>query len=294
MTRLNFDGNENNAVNLSLLQYRFPVGAGNIYISTVGNALDDGNISLSPIDSSGSGAISRFGAYNPIYRLPSDAGITLDYPITPAVRLTAGYMVPAGTSGANDPSAPGGLFNNQYSAYGQLTFSPVPQGQIAFTYANTYLGTSGAVSGSTGSVNANRPYGSSRTSANAYGIQARYNFSPNFILSGWVGYTNAINEGSPFKEKTEIWNYAVQATFPDFGARGNQLGLVVGVPPRAGFIRNSLNRDFNASLHLEAFYRIKVSDNIAITPGIVALFNPEHNRSNSAIYVGTIRTTFSF
>lgn len=294
MTRLNFDGNENNAVNLSLLQYRFPVGAGNIYISTVGNALDDGNISLSPIESSGSGAISRFGAYNPIYRLPSDAGITLDYPITPAVRLTAGYMVPAGTSGANDPSAPGGLFNNQYSAYGQLTFSPVPQGQIAFTYANTYLGTSGAVSGSTGSVNANRPYGSSRTSANAYGIQARYNFSPNFILSGWVGYTNAINEGSPFKEKTEIWNYAVQATFPDFGARGNQLGLVVGVPPRAGFIRNSLNRDFNASLHLEAFYRIKVSDNIAITPGIVALFNPEHNRSNSAIYVGTIRTTFSF
>lgn len=31
-------------------------------------------------------------------------------------------------------------------------------------------------------------------------------------LSGWVGYTNATNEGSPFKEKTGIWNYAAVAT----------------------------------------------------------------------------------
>jgi len=292
MTRIYFDGSENNSVNLSVLQYRFPVGAGNIFISTVGNALDDGDISLSPIVSSGGGAISRFGAYNPIYRLPSDAGITLDYPITPAIRFTTGYMVPQ--SDASNPSKPGGLFGNQYSAYGQLTFTPVPQGQIAFTYANSYLGTSGNVSGSTGSGNANRPYGASRTSANAYGIQARYNFSPNFILSGWVGYTNAINEGSPFKEKTGIWNYAVQATFPDLGARGNLLGIVAGVPPRAGYIPRSGNRDFNASLHLEAFYRIRVSDNISITPGILAVFKPEHNTNNSTIVVGTVRTTFSF
>ncbi|NJL90839.1 MAG: iron uptake porin [Coleofasciculaceae cyanobacterium SM2_1_6] len=294
MTTLNFSGSGNNEINLAILQYRFPIGAGNVYISTEGNALDDGGINLSPIDSSGSGAISRFGAYNPIYRLPSGAGITIDYPIVPQVRLTAGYLVPTGSGGANDPASPGGLFNNQYSAYGQLTFTPIPQGQIAFTYANSYLGTSGAVSGSTGSTNANRPYGSSRTSANAYGIQARYNFSPNFILSGWVGYTNAINEGSVFKEKTEIWNYAVQATFPDLGARGNLLGIVAGVPPRAGFIRNSRNRDFDTSIHLEAFYRIRVSDNIAITPGVLAVFDPEHNKNNGTVYVGTIRTTFSF
>lgn len=292
MTRIYFDGSENNSVNLSVLQYRFPVGAGNVYISTVGAALDDGDISLSPIVSSGGGAISRFGAYSPIYRFPSDAGITLDYPITPAIRLTTGYSVPQ--SDASNPAKPGGLFNNQYSAYGQLTFTPVPQGQIAFTYVNSYLGTTGGVSGSTGSGNANRPYGASQTSANSYGIQARYNFSPNFILSGWVNYTNAINEGSAFKEKTGIWNYAVQATFPDLGARGNLLGIVAGVPPRAGYIPRSSNRDFNTSLHLEAFYRIRVNDNISVTPGIIAVFNPEHNKSNSAIYVGTIRTTFSF
>jgi hypothetical protein len=294
MTRLTFDGNENNSVNLSLLQYRFPVGAGNVYISTVGNALDDGDISLSPIASSGSGSLSRFAYQNPIYRLPQDAGISFIYPIIPQVRFAAGYQVPTGTAGANDPSRPGGLFNNQYSAFAQLNFSPVPQAQIAFTYANTYLGTSGNASGGTGSTNANRPYGSSRTSANAYSIEARYNFSPGFILSGWVGYTNAINEGSPFKEKTAIWNYAVQATFPDLGGRGNQLGIVAGVPPRAGYIPNSTSRDYNTSIHLEGFYRIRVSDNIAITPGLFAVFNPEHNKSNSTIVVGVIRTTFSF
>lgn len=294
MTRLNFDGTNDNNFALSVLQYRFPVGPATVSLSTVGVSLDEGGTAttLQAMNSSGSGTISRFGAYNPIYRLPADAGLYVDYPLSPNIKLTAAYQVPA--SDANNPEPSRGFFNGQYTALGQITITPVPQASIAFTYANSYLGTSGNVSGSTGSGNANRPYGSSRTSANAYGFQARYQFSPNFILAGWVGYTNAINEGSPFKEKTEIWNYAVQAAFPDFGGRGNLLGLVAGVPPRAGFIRNSLNRDFNTSLHLEAFYQIKVSDNVAITPGVIALFNPEHNRNNGTVYVGTIRTTFSF
>jgi len=292
MTRLAFDGSNNNNFALSVLQYRFPVGPATVYLSTVGAGLDDGGIDIPAMANGGAGIISRFGARNPIYRLPSDAGLTVDYPISPNIRLTAAYQVPA--SDANNPEPSRGFFNGQYSALGQITVTPVPQASIAFTYINSYLGTSGNVSGSTGSGNANRPYGASRTSANAYGIQARYQFSPNFILAGWIGYTNAINEGSPFKEKTEIWNYAVQAAFPNFGGNGNLLGIVAGVPPRAGFIRNSLNRDFNTSLHLEAFYQIKVSDNVAITPGVIALFNPEHNRNNGTVYVGTIRTTFSF
>lgn len=292
MTRLAFDGSNNNNFALSVLQYRFPVGPATVFLSTVGTGLDEAGIALPAAPNGGAGIISRFGAYNPIYRLPADAGLFVDYPLSPNIRLTAAYQVPA--DDANNPAPSRGFFNGQYTALGQITITPVPQASIAFTYANSYLGTSGSVSGSTGSANASRPYGASRTSANAYGIQARYQFSPNFILAGWVGYTNAINEGSPFKEKTEIWNYAVQAAFPDFGGRGNLLGLVAGVPPRAGFIRNSLNRDFNTSLHLEAFYQIKVSDNVAITPGIIALFNPEHNRNNGTAYVGTIRTTFSF
>ncbi|MEO1377904.1 MAG: carbohydrate porin, partial [Cyanobacteria bacterium J06635_10] len=33
---------------------------------------------------------------------------------------------------------------------------------------------------------------------------------------------------------------------------------------------------------------------ISITPGLLVIFNPEHNNDNDTIYVGTVRTTFSF
>ncbi|MEN9235316.1 MAG: carbohydrate porin, partial [Gloeomargarita sp. GMQP_bins_120] len=41
-------------------------------------------------------------------------------------------------------------------------------------------------------------------------------------------------------------------------------------------------------------YRFKFSENISITPGVFAIFNPEGNRANDTVLVGAIRTTFSF
>jgi carbohydrate-selective porin OprB len=50
----------------------------------------------------------------------------------------------------------------------------------------------------------------------------------------------------------------------------------------------------DAALHLEAFYRWQLNDNIATTPDAFVLFSPEHDASNNPIYIGTIRTTFGF
>ncbi|MEQ8963453.1 MAG: carbohydrate porin, partial [Coleofasciculus sp. C2-GNP5-27] len=52
--------------------------------------------------------------------------------------------------------------------------------------------------------------------------------------------------------------------------------------------------DEDNSYHLEVFYRYQLTDNIAITPGAFVIFNPEHNSDNDDIWVGTIRTVFSF
>jgi carbohydrate-selective porin OprB len=49
-----------------------------------------------------------------------------------------------------------------------------------------------------------------------------------------------------------------------------------------------------AALHLETFYRWQLNDNLAITPGAFVILNPDNTASNDPIYVGTIRTTFSF
>ena len=52
--------------------------------------------------------------------------------------------------------------------------------------------------------------------------------------------------------------------------------------------------DEATSIHFEVFYRFKVTDNIWITPGFFVVTNPGHIKSNSALFVGTIRTTFRF
>ncbi|MCA1994697.1 MAG: carbohydrate porin [Coleofasciculus sp. S288] len=39
---------------------------------------------------------------------------------------------------------------------------------------------------------------------------------------------------------------------------------------------------------------MQINDSIEITPGLLVILNPEHDRGNDTIYVGTIVTTFSF
>jgi carbohydrate-selective porin OprB len=52
--------------------------------------------------------------------------------------------------------------------------------------------------------------------------------------------------------------------------------------------------DKSSSYHIEGFYRYRLNDNISITPGVLVILNPEGNSANNAIYVGTLRTTFTF
>ncbi|MEO0928908.1 MAG: carbohydrate porin, partial [Cyanobacteria bacterium J06643_13] len=47
-------------------------------------------------------------------------------------------------------------------------------------------------------------------------------------------------------------------------------------------------------LHAEAFYEYRLNDNIAITPGLIYVTNPDNNDDNDDLLIGTIRTTFSF
>ena len=52
--------------------------------------------------------------------------------------------------------------------------------------------------------------------------------------------------------------------------------------------------DEDTSLHVEAFYQYQVTDNIAITPGVVWVTAPDNNEGNEDLIIGTIRTTFTF
>jgi hypothetical protein len=341
MTRLGYDGDNNNTIELRRLEYRFPLSAlTTVFLGTGTNdglEYNDSVPTLSPLESSGSGAISRFGRFNPIFRASTGTGIIINQKFGPEftvgnkLTLSLGYLAPTGD--AQDPTADRGLFNGSHAALAQLVFQPTPNIGLGVTYVNAYYSTGSGISGSTGSGFANNPFNSSQqtdasttataaqrlanvpTTTDAVGIQGSIRLSPKFIVSGWAGVTDAraerrvVGGGSaidPFVrrgDKATIWNWAVTLAFPDLLKEGNLGGFVFGMPPKVtdndyGFnnrTATSVRReDSDTSYHLEAFYRYRLNDNIAITPGFLVILNPEHNSANDTIYVGTLRTTFTF
>jgi Carbohydrate-selective porin, OprB family/S-layer homology domain len=291
MTRLGFDGDENNQVSVDDLYYYFPIGDKlKVTVAAAETEMTDIAEVLSPVSSAGSGAISRFGRYNPIYRTNDGTGFGINYEFSDRASLTLAYMV----SDASDPADKNGLFDGNYSALAQVLFEPIKNLDIGLTYVRSYYvgGSNSGVNltGSTGSNNARRPFSNIATSANSFGFETSWRISPQFTLAGWLGYSSAQSEVSD--DNADIFNYAVTLAFPDFGGQGNLAGIVVGMPPKV--TDSSLEADRDTSLHIEGFYRFKVTDNVAITPGLFVITNPEHNDNNDTIFVGTVRTTFKF
>jgi hypothetical protein len=52
--------------------------------------------------------------------------------------------------------------------------------------------------------------------------------------------------------------------------------------------------DRDTLLPVEGFYRFRISDNIAITPGVIWLTAPNHDDRNDDIFIGVLRTVFYF
>jgi hypothetical protein len=216
--------------------------------------------------------------------------------------LRGSFTYLADTSLISNPGEKSGLFDGQFGALAQLTFSPSDRFGLAFTYVRYYSPQPGRginLTGNTGSGFSQTPFGDdTASSGDVYGIQAQYRFTPRIGIGGWLGVTKAQAESNGAFANTgdeaEIWNYAVAMAFRDLGKEGNALGLIFGMPPRVRGNDIVSRRDLDTSYRLEGFYRYRVSDNISITPGLFVIFNPEHNDANDTIFVGTFLTTFTF
>lgn len=288
MARLGFEGDDDGEVELSKAEYRFPVGDDlRVYIAAEDADLDLFIREINPYQGEG---ISRFGEQNPIVRQSGDAGAGLLYEFGDVVSVSLGYS-------AEDANEPGrGLTDAPYGAIAQLAFTPNDRLGIGFVYVRSF----NIVDTGTGSDRANEPFDeeSEAIVANSYGFEASYRFGENFVLGGWVGLTQARATDLPDRPDANIFNYALTLTFPDLGREGNLGGIILGQPPKAidnDFeVKGEEYTDKDTSWHLEAFYTIQIDDNIAITPGLLIILNPEHDRGNDPIYVGTIVTTLRF
>ncbi|WP_373546080.1 iron uptake porin [Chamaesiphon sp.] len=310
MTRLGFDGDSGNNTSVSILNYGFPISPETrITVDVVGARFNDHLYTHNPIlTSSGSGAISRFGRFNPVYRLSTEgAALTVNHKFSNELDLAVGYAVPNINSAAN-PAQGNGLFNGSNAIISQLNIRPAKDLSLGLIYGRAYTTNGANINGGTGSVAANSPFGAVPTSANYYSFMTSYKVSPNFILSGWAGFTEANRETAAGGSASSS-NYAISLAFPDFGQKGNSLAFIVGIPPKLNTRTGTGLAAANApaasatavapgnpdtSYHIEALYRVKLSDNLAITPGLLLITNPEHDRSKPTEYVGTIRSTFTF
>ncbi|MDM9382260.1 iron uptake porin [Chlorogloeopsis sp. ULAP01] len=287
MANLGFDGNTGNSIEVDRLDYETKIGdRALVVISVVGGGLGDYVTTVNPLFSgSADGAVSLFARENPIRRQGSVPGIGLAYELTDNILLELGYIA----AQATDPEV--GIAQSPYAAVAQVTVEPTDFSRFSLTYVRSFNG----LDTGTSSELAGDPFDddSDAIIANSFGAEASVNVSPNFTIGGRVGYIQAIAKDLSDNPQADIFTWAVLLGFPDLAGEGNLLGIVAGQPLRVTHNQYS-DRESDAALHLEAFYRLQINDNIAITPGAFLLINPENDAGNDPIYVGTIRTTFSF
>jgi hypothetical protein len=297
--RIEFDGDSGSRVGLGLLQYKRPLGPRTaLFVAAAGNGFVDIEASQQLNPFFDGGAVSLFALRNPIYNYSFGAGLGFRHFFNDVVELNLGYLVPDAI--ASDPSPNFGLFDGQYGALAQLILNLSSTSRIGFTYINAYAPLPSRLQpedafnlGATGSNLANSNFGTA-VSINAYGLSGTISFNPRLALSGWAGFANHRYLG---RGDGKVLNWAVGLAFPDLGKRGNLGGVLVGVEPKLIDVSNGINggrSDRDTSFHIEGFYRYRINDNIAITPGLIWLTAPNHDARNQDVFIGVIRTVFYF
>ena len=281
----------NNTIELGWLAYYFPIGEKTqVYLAGAFPLHVDYVPSISPHFDSFTGAtgtVSSFGESSPIYKigLAAGGGIGVNFTVSEDLMLSLGYL------GGNSfsPTVKNGLFNGEYSALGQITWTPGDKFQLGLTYVNAYfndLDEGGSIFDlGVGTANARAPFDSAMIT-NSYGVAASYELNPSLVANAYFGYTDAQQETGG-NQDAEIWYYAMGLAFPDLGKNGSLGGVLVGAEPYVGGIDDT-------ALHIEGFYKYQMNENISITPGLIWIGAPNGSKNNDDVVLGVLRTTFSF
>ena len=319
--------NASNGVALDWLAYYVPIGPAQLYVAATGGVHADYAATNNPYFEDydgGNGALSTFASQNPIYRIGGGAGAALNIPfgrsggILKPSSITVGYLASdnptpnGGNQGPNVPTPGSGLFGGNYAALGQLNFNLGERIALAATYVHGYHGAGSTLFdaggfGGTGDIaspttgltrNTNIPlvgtrqanFNETATSSNSYGASVAFRPSDRLSISGFVSYHDLNSQGA--NNDREAWSYGAGIALPDFGRKGNVLGIFAGAEPYSFNRAGRGQRD--VPYHIEGFYKYRVSDNISITPGVIWLTSPGQSNNNDDAIIGTLRTTFTF
>jgi hypothetical protein len=326
--RLNFQSGEDNDVEIDRAYYR--TNWGDNFTFWVGTALPPEDVyeTFTPFtESSGTGSLARANRYNPfIYRTTEGGGIAGKYKFNDTFDLTASYFA----GNANDPTGGNGIFNGQYSAGAQIGVHPSENLDFGIAYFFNYF--PGSVSGASARANltgslgsdyssgvsnaisllsadgrggfrgARDPFSGAATTSNNVGIQGNWKISDTLNWAAWVGWANATGESHDSTgvdrrgDNADLWTWSTNFSFIDLFKDGAVFTIAGGQLPSARDVDGTFGRDRSQGWIVEGNYNYPLNDNISITPGVYAIFNPNNSdrSGDNTIVVGVLRTVFKF
>ncbi|MBW4444016.1 MAG: iron uptake porin [Plectolyngbya sp. WJT66-NPBG17] len=278
----------------------------------------DGNRFLNIFASGASFDTSNSTQSNSIDR---GSGAVVEVQLSRQFRLALGYLgentefLPS--SLYNTSSNPAfGLFGGTNTASAELTFSPSDKFNLRLQYnysrIQAYFGQVGGAIGEPipyGYLDAGTPGSSVLDPTTGFvgdgGLKYAYAsmFGVNFdwLVTPGIGlfgrYSFATTRLNPVNGRVDTQSFQVGAAFPDLGKKGAQATVAFVMPmdiTRGRRFFASGAGDGGTQYELEASYFYPLTSNIAIVPTFYAIFNANNFDSNPTVYVGNIRTQFSF
>ncbi len=276
---VDYEDDTGNSFVLDNLWYNFPVGNASVYVGTVDLEADE--IVPTTVSLMDDGIGDYFANGNPLsYSIVDGAGAGFNYQLGNSLNVAAAYL--AEESEASITGNDNGLTGGDNTAFAQLTFTPGDRLTVAGTYNRGYFSGGGGIAGGTES------YG-----INTFGVNAGYQLASKLTVDGWAGWGFA--ESNDSDDDADLFNWAVNLGFPDLFREGNFGGLSVG-----GFTSNTdvsgtaFTETDDTPILAQAFYRLQLSDNISVQPGIFYIASPGGDDDNDNVWIGSLRTKFSF
>jgi len=276
---------------LGKLRYDFNLGDARVSLGPVMHAYDHIDTN-SFANNEAVDFASTFFINNPLMVLVNGqtggAGAAFDWNVGKSAFSVRGlYLAATGNQPTASNGINRGLFGDTYQATAELEFAPKNDaGEKPFAIKLQY--TNGAVN---------------NTNVNAGGVNVEWKFAKGVAIFGRYGFgtldTRGVAANTAGSFLNTLGTFAAGTTsvspqtwmagfaFPDLFKEGAMAGVAVGQP----FIESKIG---NATqTNLELFYNFPVTSNIRITPDVQFVFNP-NNTTGSTIFVGTLRTVFSF
>jgi hypothetical protein len=293
MAFLNYGEYTDNDLAVRDLWYTFPVGDRLRFIVGANDTSFDDFAQAYSLNFAlvSTGALTFFGAYNfVVYPYSADQLFAGNIKFSDSVSVDVGYF----TNQPNLSTEDNGLFNGDFGVSTQLNLKPSETWSLGLTYTYTFQpGKDVTLTDTIGSPIADNPFGEA-TAAHRFGVMTNWNITPKINIGGWLGYIDAqAKSGLREGDNADIFTWAATLALFDIGKPGSVVGLIVGMPPKATRVEGG-QKDRDTSILVEAHYRYPLSERILITPGFFVIFNPDHDNRNDDIWVGIIRTTFTF